>query len=129
MERRIVTTEQAPAAIGPYSQGVITTGKLVFTAGQIALDPASGVMLPADISLQTRQVLDNLRAVLEAAGSSLELAVKVTVFLVEMEDYPLVNEIYAEYFGDSCPARALVQVVRLPLDALIEMTCVALVNE
>jgi 2-iminobutanoate/2-iminopropanoate deaminase len=129
MARTIVATEKAPAAIGPYSQGIIADGKLLFTAGQIALDPDTGEMAPADIGLQTRQVLKNLSAVLEGGASSLQQVVKVTIYLLDMSDYDLVNEIYTEYFGESIPARALVQVSRLPKDALIEMECVALAGQ
>ena len=126
MARSIVATDKAPAAIGPYSQGIIADGKVLFTAGQIALDPDTGEMAPADIGLQTRQVLKNLSAVLVGGASSLQQVVKVTIYLLDMSDYDLVNEIYTEYFGESSPARALVQVSRLPKDALIEMECVAL---
>ncbi len=129
MVRAIVATDKAPAAIGPYSQGVIADGKLLFTAGQIALDPATGEMAPADIGLQTRQVLKNLTAVLEGGESSLPQVVKVTIYLLDMSDYDLVNEIYSEYFGESSPARVLVQVSRLPKDALIEMDCIALAGQ
>ena len=129
MARSIVATDKAPAAIGPYSQGIIASGKMLFTAGQIALDPDTGEMAPADIGLQTRQVLKNLSAVLVGGESSLQQVVKVTIYLLDMSDYDLVNEIYTEYFGESNPARALVQVSRLPKDALIEMDCVALAGQ
>ncbi len=125
MERRTIATERAPAAIGPYVQGVVASGGLLFTAGQIALDPVSGAMAPPDIALQTRRVLDNLRGVVEAAGSCLDAVIKVTIFLRDLDAYPLVNEIYAEYFTASPPARTLVEVSGLPKDALIEMECVA----
>jgi 2-iminobutanoate/2-iminopropanoate deaminase len=121
---KIIRTDKAPVAIGPYSQGVVT-GKLVFCAAQIALDPATGVLIPGGIEEQTRRTLENVKAVLEAAGTSLNKAVKTTVFLKDMNDFAVMNKVYAEYFPANPPARATVQVARLPKDALVEIEAVA----
>jgi 2-iminobutanoate/2-iminopropanoate deaminase len=127
-EKRIVATDRAPAAIGPYSQGVIAAGKLLFVAGQIALDPATGELTGGDIEAQTRRALENLRGILEAAGSSLDRVVKTTVFLRDLRDFPRMNRVYAEYFNLNPPARSTVQVAALPKDALVEIEAVALVD-
>ena len=121
-ERTVIATDGAPAAVGPYSQG-IAAGGLLFSAGQIALDPAAGSLVGGDIQAQTRRVLQNLRAILEAAGASLSNVVKVTVFLTEIDDFRAMNQVYAEFFPQSPPARSVVQVVDLPLgaDVMIEM--------
>ena len=119
-----VSTPHAPAAIGPYSQAVIA-GNLVFCSGQIALDPHSGTLLDGDVAAQTRLVLSNLRAVLEAAGSGLPHVIKTTVFLADMNDFQAMNEIYAEVFGDHRPARAAVEVSRLPRDVAVEIDAIA----
>ncbi len=123
---RIVQTDAAPAAIGPYSQAVVHGG-LVFTAGQIPLDPASGEMLDGDVAAQTELVLKNLSAVLEAAGSSLSAVLKTTVFLRDMNDFAAMNEVYARYFDEHRPARSAVQAARLPRDCAVEIECVAAV--
>lgn len=123
--REIVSTSDAPAAIGPYSQAVIA-GDLVFCSGQIALDP-SGSLVEGGIEAQTRQVLDNLEAVLAAAGTSLARAVKTTIFLADMNDFSVVNAIYGDRVGDDPPARATVEVSRLPKDVRVEIDAVALV--
>jgi 2-iminobutanoate/2-iminopropanoate deaminase len=122
--KQIVATEAAPRAIGPYSQAVISRG-LVFVSGQIPLDPATGQMVAGDIAAQTERVLENLRAILEACGSSLDRVVKTTVYLADLEDFPKVNEVYARYFPSAPPARATVQVARLPRDARIEIEAIA----
>jgi len=127
VKRDVIATSQAPQAIGPYSQAIRAQGHLVFTAGQIALDPASGKFAATDVAGQTRQVLMNLRAVLEAAGSSLGQTVKTTVFLANMDDFAAMNAVYQEFFPTSPPARSAVQVSRLPKDALVEIEAVALV--
>ena len=124
-ERTVVATEQAPAAIGPYSQAIAAAG-LVFCSGQIPLDPASGQIVEGGIESQTRRVLDNLAAVLQAAGSSPEQVVKTTIFLADMNDFATVNTIYAEYFGTEPPARSTVQVARLPRDVRVEVEAIAL---
>ncbi|MBD3824917.1 MAG: RidA family protein [Epsilonproteobacteria bacterium] len=123
---KFVQTDKAPSAIGPYSQAVVANG-MVFTSGQIALTP-EGVMLEGDVSVQTKQVLKNLTAVLEAAGSSLQDVVKTTIFLDNMDDFATVNAIYAEAFGDHKPARSTVAVKTLPKNALVEIDAVALVK-
>ncbi len=120
----IVATDAAPKAIGPYSQA-IAQGGLVFCSGQIPLDPASMKIVPGGIEAQTEQVLKNLSAVLAAAGSDLSRVVKTTVFLQNLEDFAGMNAAYARAFAGHAPARATVQVARLPLDALIEIECVA----
>lgn len=125
IERTVVATEQAPAAIGPYSQAIAAAG-LVFCSGQIPLDPASGQIVEGDIESQTRRVLDNLTAVLQAAGSSPEQVVKTTIFLADMNDFATVNTIYTEYFGTEPPARSTVQVARLPRDVRVEVEAIAL---
>lgn len=120
---KAISTSNAPAAIGPYSQGV-ETGSLVFTSGQLPIDPITGEM-PADPAGQARQSLKNVKAVLEAAGSSFAKAVKVTIFLQNMEHFGAVNGVYAEFFDGVYPARSCVQVARLPKDALVEIEAVA----
>ena len=122
--KQIVATEAAPRAIGPYSQAVISRG-LVFVSGQIPLDPATGQMVAGDIAAQTERVLENLRAILEASRSSLDRVVKTTVYLADLEEFPKMNEVYARYFPSAPPARATVQVARLPRDARIEIEAIA----
>jgi 2-iminobutanoate/2-iminopropanoate deaminase len=125
MARETVSTEKAPKAIGPYAQAIIANG-FVYTAGQIPLDPQTGNIVDGGIKQQTRQVMENLRAVLEAAGSSLNQVLKATVFLKDIGDFAAMNEIYAEYFGEAKPARSTVAVAELPRNALIEIDLVAL---
>ncbi|QQS33353.1 MAG: RidA family protein [Acidobacteriota bacterium] len=125
--KKIVSTENAPGAIGPYSQAVSVNG-MVYCSGQIPIDPATGEFVPGGIEEQTRQVLKNLSAVLDAAGSSIGNVVKTTVFLADMNDFAVMNEIYAGVFGESKPARATVQAARLPRDARVEIECVALLD-
>ena len=124
MKERI-STEQAPAAIGPYSQGIRTAG-LVVTSGQLPIDPATGAFAGTDIAAQTRQSLKNVQAVLEAAGSSLDKVLKTTVFLKDMGDFAAMNEVYASFFPGEAPARSAVEVARLPKDALVEIEALAL---
>jgi 2-iminobutanoate/2-iminopropanoate deaminase len=126
-ERIVVGTDRAPAAVGPYSQAV-RIGNLVYTAGQIALDPATGRLVEGGIEAQTRRVLQNLQAVLEAAGTSLANVVKTTVFLQDMGDFGAMNGIYAQFFSVSPPARSAVQVAALPLGAQVEIEAIALVE-
>ncbi|HEY8469566.1 MAG TPA: RidA family protein [Longimicrobiales bacterium] len=124
---RRIETDRAPQAIGPYSQAIVA-GNLVFTAGQIPLDPATGEIVPGDIAAQTARVLDNLRGILEAAGSSLQQVVKTTVFLADMNDFAAMNEVYARYFGDHRPARSTVQAGRLPRDVRVEIEAIAVIG-
>ena len=124
--KEIVSTENAPGAIGPYSQA-IKTGGLIFCSGQIPIDPATGDFVSDDIAGQTDQVLKNLSAVLEAAGSNLSGVVKTTVFLADMNDFAAMNEVYGKYFSENKPARATVQAARLPRDARVEIDCIAVV--
>jgi len=125
VEVRPIRTERAPAAIGPYSQAVVAGG-MVYTAGQIALDPETMELVGSDVATQTDRVFRNLQAVLEAAGASLSTVVKTTVFLKDMDDFGAMNEVYARYFGEHRPARSTVEVARLPKDALVEIEVVAI---
>jgi 2-iminobutanoate/2-iminopropanoate deaminase len=124
---RIVHTENAPAAIGPYSQAVVA-GNFLFTAGQIALDPATGQIVQGDVSAQTERVMRNLAAVLENAGASWPDVVKTTVYLQDMADFPRVNEVYGRVMGDARPARSTVQVAGLPRGVLVEIDVIAIVR-
>lgn len=123
--RSVVSTPHAPKAIGPYSQGIKANG-FVFTAGQAGLDPATGKLAGEDIVSQTQQVMRNLQAILEEAGSSMDKVVKTTVFVVNLADFKTVNEIYGSFFTGEPPARSTVQVAALPLGALVEIEAVAL---
>jgi 2-iminobutanoate/2-iminopropanoate deaminase len=128
MTRTAVATDRAPAAIGPYSQGV-RAGNLLFTAGQIALDPASGQLVAGGISEQTRRVFENLKAILDEGGSSLERVIKTTVYLKSMDDFAAMNAVYTTYLGNEegaePPARTTVEVSRLPRNALVEIEAIA----
>ncbi len=125
--KTIIKTEQAPLPIGPYNQAVAVQGQLLFTAGQIALDPKSGQMVGTTIQEQTVQVCENLKAILHASHTDFKHAVKTTVFLKNFNDFTAMNEIYARYFGEASPARSTVEVVRLPKDALVEIEVIALI--
>lgn len=122
--RQAVATEQAPKAIGPYSQGV-RAANLLFVSGQIPIDPATGNLIEGDIAAQTRRVFENLSAILEAAGGSLDNVARTTVFLADMGDFAAMNEVYAGYFKEPAPARSTVQAARLPKDARIEIDVIA----
>ena len=122
--RKIVATDKAPAAIGPYAQANII-GNLVITSGQIPIDPATGNLVEGDIEVQTRQVFANLKAVLEAAGSSLDKIVKTTCFMDNMNDFAKMNEVYASFFSGDYPSRSAVEVAKLPKGALIEIEAIA----
>ena len=122
--RQAVSTQAAPKAIGPYSQAV-RAGSLLFLAGQVPLDPATGSLVPGDVAAQTHRVMRNLKAVIEAAGSSLDAVVKTTIYLADLGDFKAVNEVYGSYFTPPAPARATVQVARLPLDARVEIDAIA----
>jgi len=124
-EKKIVVTDKAPRAIGPYSAGV-STGHLVFTAGQLGMDPETGELVEGGIQAQTRQALNNLKAVLEAAGSNLELVVKTTVFLNDINAFGQMNEVYGTFFTENFPARSAFQVAALPKGADVEIEAVAL---
>ncbi|MEE9186948.1 MAG: RidA family protein [Bacteroidota bacterium] len=128
MDKKIVQSDNAPRPIGPYSQGVITPPGLLFTAGQIPIVPATGELVQGDIKAQTRQVLENLKSVLTAGGTSLRAVVKTTVFLKDLKDFVLMNEAYSEYFQESPPARSAVEVSRIPKDAKVEIEAVAIVD-
>jgi 2-iminobutanoate/2-iminopropanoate deaminase len=130
MERTVIRTSQAPAAIGPYSQAVVVPigdSKMIFCSGQIPLDPATGAMVEGDIAAQTQRVFANLQAILEAAGASFDNVVRTTVYLADMNDFGTVNEIYGTYFSSPAPARATVQAARLPRDARVEIDVIAVV--
>ena len=127
MPRKVVQTDKAPKAIGPYSQAVLTDFA-VFTAGQVGLDPNSGELVSNSVEEQTRQVLKNLQYVLEAGGSSLKNVVKTTVFLKDMNDFSKMNAIYAEFFGENPPARSTVAVAALPKGASVEIEAIALIS-
>jgi 2-iminobutanoate/2-iminopropanoate deaminase len=123
-----VHTEQAPAAIGPYSQAVVANG-FVFTAGQVPLDPSTMQLVEGDVTAQTERVMQSLRAILQQAGSDLDAVVKTTVFLRDMNDFAAMNEVYARHFGEHKPARSTVQVARLPRDVAVEIEAVAVLLE
>ncbi|MGI8820801.1 MAG: RidA family protein [Chthoniobacterales bacterium] len=126
--KKIVSTTDAPAAVGPYSQA-IRVGQLVFTAGQIPLDPKTGALVEGDIAAQTRRVLDNLSAVLKAENLTFSHIVKTTIFLMDMADFQTVNEVYASYFHEVPPARSTVQVSGLPKGARVEIECIAVSDQ
>ena len=121
--REIISTESAPAAIGPYSQAVLH-GSLLFVSGQIPLDPESGEVIKGNIEVQTRKVLDNVKAIVEAGGMELQHVLKCTCFLKNMEDFPAFNSVYSEYFSEILPARETVEVSRLPKDVLVEISAI-----
>lgn len=127
MSRQTIHTSAAPDAIGPYSQGVSAAGTFLFTAGQIALDPGTGKLIDGSVEDQTRRVIENLKAILEAGGSGLPHVVKTTVFLKDMGDFAAMNGVYGEYFKKDPPARSTVEVSRLPKDVRVEIEAVALV--
>ena len=128
MEREIVESAKAPAAIGPYSQAV-RVGNTLYCSGQIAIDPATGELVKGSIEAETRQVLENLSAVIQEAGFALSDVVKTTVYMTDMEDYGKINAVYGEYFGASPPARAAVQVANLPKSVRVEISCIAVRSE
>ena len=123
--KEVVATDKGPKAIGPYSQAIKANG-FIHTAGQIPLDPATGNLVAGDVSQQTKRVLENLKAIVEAAGSSLDKTVKATVYLKDMNDFAAMNEVYGQYFSKTPPARSTVEVSRLPKDARIEIDLVVL---
>lgn len=126
MSQTAIQTQGAPAAVGPYSQAIVANG-MIFTAGQVAIEPKAGKLIDGDVQQQTRQVLENLSAVLKAGGSSLDKVVKTTVFLQDLSHFAAMNEVYAQYFTSTPrPARSTVQVAKLPLGALVEIEVIAL---
>jgi 2-iminobutanoate/2-iminopropanoate deaminase len=127
MTREIIQTDQAPAPVGPYNQAIAATGTIIFVAGQIPLDPVSGkVVGEGDVAAQTEQAIANLKAILTAAGVTLADVVKTSVFLVDMNDFAAMNAVYAKYFDEAAaPARACVEVSRLPKDVCVEIECIA----
>jgi 2-iminobutanoate/2-iminopropanoate deaminase len=128
--KEVIKTPEAPAAIGPYSQGISAAcGKVIFTAGQIAINPKSGELTNCGIVEQTKQVLENVKAILAASGAGMEDVVKTTVFLQSMDDFTLMNETYARYFGANPPARSTVEVARLPRGAKLEIEAVAVIQK
>ncbi len=127
MEKKRIHTNNAPAAVGPYSQA-IRVGDYVFTAGQVALDPTTGELVGADVATQTEQVMSNLRAVLAAAGSGLGQVIKTTVFLQSMGDFAAMNAVYAEFFGDAKPARTTIECKFADARMLVEIDCIAYVG-
>ncbi len=127
MKRNVINTSNAPAPIGPYNQGIQCKGWMLYTAGQIPLDAKSGEIVGEDIQTQTRKVLENLKAVLEAGGATLESVVKTTVYLKDMGEFAQMNEVYGEFFQNNPPARTAFQVVQLPKDVKVEIEAIALV--
>ena len=128
--REVIHTNQAPAPVGPYNQAIAATGKMVFVAGQIPLDPVSGEIVgTGDVAAQTQQAIANLTAILTAAGATLESVVKTSVFLKDMNDFAAMNAVYAQHFAEeTAPARACVEVARLPKDVLVEIDCIAVID-
>ncbi|MGA2602050.1 MAG: RidA family protein [Bryobacteraceae bacterium] len=125
--KKIISTDRAPKAIGPYSQAIVNDG-VAYLSGQIPLDPSTGQLVPGDIAAQTERVLENIKAVLEAAGASLNSVLKTTVFLKDMGDFTKMNEIYARYFSENPPARSTVQAAKLPRDVMVEIDAIAAVD-
>jgi len=123
--KEIIATEKGPKAIGPYSQAVKANG-FIFTAGQVAFDPATGQVVEGDVARQTARVMENLKAIVEAAGSSLDRAVKATVYLKDMNDFAAMNDVYARYFPENPPARSTVEAARLPRDVRVEIDLIVL---
>jgi 2-iminobutanoate/2-iminopropanoate deaminase len=125
--KRVISTPAAPTAIGPYSQAVVHSG-FVFLSGQIPLDPATGQIVEGDVSAQTARVLENIKAILEAAGSSLDKVLKTTLFVQNIADFAAINEVYARYFVNDPPARSTVEAARLPRHVQVEIDCIAAID-
>lgn len=128
MKKETISTQNAPGAIGPYSQAV-KVGDLIFTSGQLPVNPHTGELVVGDVKAETKQCLENVKAILEAAGSSLNNAIKCTVFIKDMNQFANINEVYAQYFPDDKPARSCVEVARLPKDVNVEIEAIATVNK
>jgi len=129
MALKRILTEQAPAPIGPYSQAIAVSDTFLYTAGQIAIDPATNELIEGDIKAQTRQVLKNIDAILKAGGATLQSVFKTTVFIKDMKEFAAMNEVYGEFFSESAPARSTVEVARLPRDVKVEIEAVALIQK
>ena len=127
MEKRIIATNNAPKAIGPYSQGVVA-GDFLFVSGQIPIDPKTNQIIEGDIALQTKQVMENIKGILESGGASMNNVVKATLYIKDMDEYGRINEVYSAYLGNVQPARSTVEVKRLPKDVRIEIDVIALVG-
>ena len=128
MSKEIIYTKQAPEPIGPYSQAIkLTRQNLIYTSGQVAINPETGNIIEGDIKAQTNQVMKNIKALLEESGTTMKNVIKTTVFLKSMDEFAAMNEVYAEYFGDSKPARSTVEVARLPKDAKVEIEVIAFI--
>lgn len=129
MDKKIIRTSKAPVPVGPYNQAIAVSGKMLFVAGQISLNASTGEIIGVgDVSTQTQQVMENITAILEASGANFEHVVKTTVFLANMNDFAAVNTVYAKYFDEeTAPARACVEVSRLPKDVLVEIECIAVI--
>ena len=125
MSKKILASEKAPAALGPYSQGVAASGEMIFVSGQIPVDPATGNVAEGDIAAQTTQCMENIKAILAQAGATVEDIVKTTIFLKDMNNFAIVNEAYGKYFEKDAPARACVEVARLPKDLQVEIEAIA----
>lgn len=130
MSKKVIRTNKAPAPVGPYNQAIVTSGQMLFVAGQIPLDPQSGTIIgEGDITAQTQQVMTNIEAILTEAGAGWENVVKTSVFLTDLANFTPMNQVYAEYFlEDTAPARACVEVSRLPKDVLVEIECIAVID-
>ena len=130
MSKKVIRTDKAPAPVGPYNQAIVTTGQMLFIAGQVPLDPKSGnIVGEGDITAQTQQVMTNIEAILNEAGANWENVVKTSVFLTDLANFSSMNQVYAEYFvEDTAPARACVEVSRLPKDVLVEIECIAVID-
>lgn len=126
MEKKIISTKNAPAAIGPYSQAVVA-GNLIFTSGQLPIDPANGQLINDDVKKAAERSMENIKAILEAAGSSLDKVIKTVIYLKDMNDFAAVNEVYSRYFQSNEPARSCVQVAKLPKDGILEIEAIALI--
>ncbi|KGG80179.1 RidA family protein [Caloranaerobacter azorensis] len=126
MGKRVISTDKAPKAIGPYSQGIVA-GNMIFTSGQLAINPETGELVQDDIQKETRQALENLKAVLKEGGATLNDVVKVTLYIKDMNQFSKINEVYEEYFSENKPARSCIEVARLPKDGNVEVEAIAII--
>lgn len=125
MSKQIIATEKAPAALGPYSQGIVASGELIFVSGQIPIDPATNTLIDGDVTAQTTRCMENIKAVLAEAGVGMDAIVKTTIFVKDMNNFAIVNEAYGKYFESAAPARGCVEVARLPKDVQVEIEAIA----